>query len=482
MNADRVEWTVDDLARFDQLPVDERRAALQRVRWWRTAPNDDVVRLLTTLAARPALRSPLWTPLVENLVEGLQNAQPSLAPETAAGLADLVLVQPLGPVLVDRIFALLARRGAQAAFPRLLAGLTQPELAVAVLDLANELVRRGLANEHPAADRFDVLIVLLGATADRLDRVAESPAEYATDARALKRLVDDGVALASALCYALALIGRPQAEAALRKALALPHRRLQAEAAHALARIGQPDGVARLVELAADPAARTRVLHYLAELDETERVPAELRTPAARAVGELAAWLALPQRFGMAPQSLEVLDERTWFWPGYEQQQTCWLVRYEYRLPGVARSGVGIVGPLTAALDADLLDLSPEDIYAAYAGSDVEHAELVLEPAATARASLRATAARLEQSPALAEYSGLEPVCIGSCFGDVAAVFLARRSETQGTLLVADDAGGADHLQWYPHTGHARPIGPQLAWAIFVGRKLLRTFNPAQDS
>ena len=50
----------------------------------------------------------------------------------------------------------------------------------------------------------------------------------------------------------------------------------------------------------------------------------------------------------------------------------------------------------------------------------------------------------------------------------------ARRGGQPGTLIVDDDGKFA----WYTAGSASRPIGPDVAYWIHTGRKLLATFNP----
>ncbi len=376
-----------------------------------------------------------------------------------------------------------ATRGtlAQALFPRLLDGLAHPQLAAPVLDLANYLTRQGIEPVHPASSRARQLTALLGDLSQSLARLEESPPEDAASAVELSRRVASQVALAVSLCDALALIGDKGAIGKLNQALALAHRRLRTEAAAALARLGDDDGAAELVKLAEEPVARLRVLAFAGELGLTDRIDPKWQTPQARAEAQLAVWLAEPTQFGIPPQKLELFDQRRMFWPGFTGEVDCFLFRFTYQATIAGQgerslSNIGIAGPLAHAFLADLADLSPDDIYAAYAGWQAEHEEIREFEVARLSKSEKLEAERLTRRLRDAGYTAIEPQRMGYFFGDKALVALATREELSG-VTVADFR----EIVFFPQRHSRRPLGPREAYNIYKGRKLLKSFNRSED-
>src|SRR5262249_17257360 len=155
---------------------------------------------------------------------------------------------------------------------------------------ANHLTRTRRVARHPATERADQLIALLGSVVDRLRRLEERPAEFGNSPADLRKVVAEGMPLVIGLCDALAWIGDPRAVGKLTQALELGHRRLRTEAAAALARLDQERGREKLIELTAQPAARLRALAYLEEIGLLDRVPEDRRSAAARAEGQFAEW------------------------------------------------------------------------------------------------------------------------------------------------------------------------------------------------
>jgi hypothetical protein len=416
----------------------------------------------------PLLRFPILRTLA---IDGSAQASATLAD----ALATLPPADPRQAVLsLVPLFQPRSERfdGAAALWPRLLDAVTNPHLAPAVLDLANFAFRRGWVSEHPARSRTTELAALVGSLAGRLAAIEERPADFASTPIELSRIVNDGVTLLVSLCDALALAGDRSVIGKLRQALGLAHRRVQTEAAAALARLGEEEGITHLGELAKEPVARTRVLAYLEEIGKLDTVDSTLRTAESRAQGDLAAWMAQPTRFGVAPNALELIDRTRQHWPGYVDPVECFLFTYDYERGERSAAGVGIAGPMTSALPFDVQDLPPSDIYAMYAGLDAEHPEIF--ETAPDDLSLEQEDAWERVSAALGGqgYEDRELMFWGSFFGEQHAVATATHAGRQGVIVVADD-----HSEWFALPAVATPFGPREAYALFKGRKLLKNFN-----
>ncbi|MBC8351839.1 MAG: HEAT repeat domain-containing protein [Planctomycetes bacterium] len=357
-------------------------------------------------------------------------------------------------------------------FPKLLDALEHQVIAASVIDLANFLFRHGLIDPHPGVARKEQLIPLLGAVVQRLSRMEEDPTEFAETADEIAQQIEDAIALAVALCDALALIGDREAVGKLYQALEVRHRRLHTEAAAALARFGEDAGKAALLALASEPVARLRVLAFAEELDLVDQLEEEFTTSTARGEAELALWLAQPSQMGIPPTQLEVIDMRTQYWPGYDEPIESFLFRFTYQLPDAEYSNVGIAGPLTHAFGADLLDLPPDDIYAAFAGWHVEHEDIFEMDAAALTESQRVEVTRLERTLRDHDYDAVQPTIFGMFLGDKVLVARAVREGHTG-IVVVDDHGPV----WFPARHPSRPIASHEAHCIYKGRRLLRTFN-----
>jgi hypothetical protein len=359
-------------------------------------------------------------------------------------------------------------------FPAALDALAHRSVAAPLLDLANFLFRSGRSGEvHPAAQRREMLVTLLGAVADRLGKFEEDPRSFGDSVEEVQAVLHEAVALGVSLCDTLALVGAEEATPQLFKALELRHRRVQCEAAGALARLGVEEGKERLIALAEEPAARLRVIAYADELGIGDRIAAEYRTDVSRAEAELALWLSQPQHMGVPPSRVEVIDSRLQYWPSFERPIDCFLVRFEYDFGDRSYSNVGITGPTVHAAAADLANLPLEDIYAVYAGWHAEHPEIFQVPADQWNAAQRRLAEPLTEALDRLGFEQIEPVTLGFFLDEHALVARARRDETE-CLVVTDGLETAD----FATEGRQRPMGPDDLWHLYLGRKMLRTFNP----
>jgi hypothetical protein len=383
---------------------------------------------------------------------------------------DSAAMQLLAPLFQER------RQDAAGQFPKLFAALGHPSVAAPVLDLANFLTREKVVPRHPGAAISGQLAALLGEVVQSLQMLQERPPGESDSPAELSRRVARGVALAVSLCDALALIGDPAAIPKFHQALEIGHRRIRTEAAAALARLGEKAGEEELIKLAAEPVARLRVLAYADELGLADKIDAQLATPEARAEAELCVWLAEPTQFGVPPTKCELFDRRRMFWPGYSEPVECFLFRFQYvvTIAGEGErsfSNIGIAGPLAHAFVADLGDLPPDDIYAAFAGWQGAHQEIKEYDVARLSKSEKLEVERLKRRLHDAGYGRIEPQTMGYFFGDKALVATVEREGVPG-VAVADFAD----IAFFPQRS-SRALGPAEAYCIHKGRKLLKSFN-----
>jgi hypothetical protein len=431
----------------------------------------------------PASLIPLVVRLYERLGKAtiaraylLQMLSSSAGPEELAAFVDLVTSDPpedapgvmlsFGPLFQHTDY------DPESLFPRLLDAIAHPAVAASVIDLANYLTRRGLLDAHPGAERRQQLMDLLGAIAQRLGKIEETPDDLADSREALIRQIDDSVALGVALCDGLALIGDREAIAKLYQAFEIRHRRLHTEAAAALARFDEEVGRDALIALAAEPVARLRVLAYAEELELSDQIDEQYRTPAARAESELTLWLAQPSQMGIPPTKLELVDSRNQYWPGYDEPVDCFLLRFIYQVGEAQYSNIGIAGPATHAFAADLQDLPPGDIYAAFAGWQAEHEDIYEYDVNELTEQQRVDVAKLERRLRDDHFDALQPTMLGMFLGDRVLVAKATREGHSG-IAVTD---GYESL-WFANRNPERPIRSLEAICIYKGRRLLRSFN-----
>ncbi|UUO07032.1 hypothetical protein M4951_01670 [Blastopirellula sp. J2-11] len=399
--------------------------------------------------------------------------------EALSQFADLIADDPPNRTAAAAVgFAPLMRDGdfnAEALYPRLLDSLQHLSVAALVLDLSNFLFRTGRLTTHPAAGVSGQLIDLLGGITTRLGKMEETSELTPEKLQVMRAQVSEGVAMAVALCDALALIDDKNAIGKLNQVLELSHRQLQCEAAAALARMGVEEGTKHLAEMAKHPVARLRALKFAEEIDQLESIDEEWKSPVARAEGELALWLSQETQFGLPPHELELVDQRELSWPGFDDPQMCYLFKYAFHMPAGSFHSLGMVGPLTHSFAADLTPWKPEDAYAAFAGWQSEHQDIFeSEPGEWQEAQKQladSLATRLQSEG----YEIIQIIKLGYFFGDVRLVAVVR--QVVGALpgvAVAD----LRTTTFYSSEGTDRPIGPHEAYMMHKGRELLASFNP----
>ena len=437
--------------------------------WLRAGVPNQIATLYTRLPEHFAPRGKLLECLamggtkeeLKLLVDLLRHFPPATDTELDAALVPLFQFHDYDPAVL---------------FPALLECLAHPTLAASVLDLANYLTRQQRVPQHPAESRRHELMVLLGELSHRMQRLEEHPERHVASTEELSRTVAHGVALAVSLCDALALIGDPAAIPKLYQAMELRHRRIRTEAAGSLARLDDKTGREELLKLVSEPVARLRVLSYAEELGLLEQIEPEYQTAAARAEAELALWLAEPVQYGIPPASCELVDQRTLYWPSYEEPRDCFLFRFHYRFQTeegtTSYSNLAIAGPLTKAIAADLTELPVDDAYALFAGWHVDHEDIFEVNSSLLSETQRIELTRLERRLRDDACDQIRPLMLCYFFGEKSLVAHVRRRGEAGIALAAPD-----DLLFFPTAG-PRSLGPQEVLYLYRGRKLLREFNP----
>ncbi len=348
----------------------------------------------------------------------------------------------------------------------------RPQLLGALLDLAGHAWRKRKLKQHPLTHQAARLRELLSGTVGRLARLEENPQQFGDDVASIQKVLNSAIALTVSLCDGLGLIGDQSAEAQLNQALSLSHRRIQTEAAGALARLGKANGRERLVQLAQDPASRLRALAYSDELNIDDPELAQWREPVAMAEAEAVSWLADHERFGVPPAELELVDQRTLYWPSYEDPQNCCLFRFTYHFAQGDLSNLIVAGPLTYAFQADLRSLEMDDVYAVFAGWQAEHEDIYEVPAHLFNSAQRSEAQRLLDGPDHAGIDELKPIALTFFFGERAVLALGQR-DGQPVCTVSDGL----EMVTMPCDKRPTSFSPDLVLALYRGRKLLRSFN-----
>ncbi len=397
-------------------------------------------------------------------------------PEHLQALAELLVEDaPQNWIQVGLVLSPLFQHAGwdvDSMFPRVLDAIQNLAVAGGILDLANHLFRSGQTKRHRCVDRSDDLIPLLGALVAQLEQVEKNPKAFGDTPEQVNQVLSEAIALIVSVCDALALIGVDRAIPQLKLAMELSHRRIQTEAAGALARLEQEEGIDRLIELAAEPSARLRVLAYAEELGLEEKIDDQYQTAASRAESELALWLAQPGQMAVPPSRIELLDHRLQFWPGFDDPIDCFLFRFDYHFAQGDFSNLGIVGPMVHAFSADITHLPVEEAYAAFAGWQAEHEDIYVVGAEHWNAAQRRAADVSVKELEEKGFEAVTPEFLGFFLGEHALVAMASKDDAIG-VCVYDGL----ELVWYPTSGRMRPLTAQDVWQIYMGRKILRTFN-----
>ncbi len=355
----------------------------------------------------------------------------------------------------------------------LIAGATgYSQIASAVYDLSNFYFRHEVIDYHPAEDKLEDLNGLLGQLYQNLNQIESGQVNPRIDREILNRQVSDSVALMVALCDTFALTRYDAASEHIAQAMSLRHRRVQTEAAAALARLGHQEGREALIALVQDPVSRLRVLAYAEEQGFLDQISLEFQGEIAIAESRLAIWLAEPDQMGLAPSRMELLDSREMYWPSYEHPVVCYLFRFWYGTSENAYSNVGICGPMTHALSADMNHLSHDDLYAAFAGWQTTHQEIFYLAVPQAEKLYASQMRRLNGVMMEQEIEDLAIETAASFFGEIVLIGCGTLNGVKGTAI-ADQ----QDITWIPENNEAAPIDSGLAFSLWCGRKLLSAFN-----
>ncbi|QDT07845.1 hypothetical protein K227x_62740 [Rubripirellula lacrimiformis] len=361
----------------------------------------------------------------------------------------------------------------EAVYPAILDALQHPSLASPLLDLANYLYRNGRSPVHPAADRLATLNVLLGEISGRLAQFEENPRSFGDDVDTVQAKLGEAVALAVSLCDTVGMLGDETSIGKLNQTVELKHRRVQCEAAGALARLGDEAGQKRLIELAGEPSARLRAIHYCDELGIGDEIEERYRSDEAKAEAEIALYLSQPTQMGVPPTSVEVVDSKRMLWPSFNDPVDVFLVRFEYNFGERIYSNVGVTGPVTFTMSTDVADFSMADIYAIYAGWHAEHDDIFAVAAEHLNDGQIRVMNALQKHLEHLGYESISPSLLGLFLDEKAGIFTATR-ESKPCVVVTDGLETIDH----PTGGRIRPITPADLFHLYKGRKMLRTFNP----
>ena len=223
-----------------------------------------------------------------------------------------------------------------------------------------------------------------------------------------------------------------------------------------------------------EPVARLRVLAYAQELGLNEEIEEQFSTDEARAEAELALWLAQPENIGFPPTSIELVDRRVQFWPGFDEPIDCFVFRYVYPVNDAVFDNLALVGPVTHGLRARLVDLPIEDVYAIFAGWSAEHEDIYELEIEHDNPAHQSDLARMSRRLTDRGFEHVTPLRWGAFLGDRVLLASATK-EGENVFCVVD----AIDVVWLPERLGKGVFSEVEAYQLYKGSKLLRTFNPA---
>lgn len=354
-------------------------------------------------------------------------------------------------------------------FPRVF-DTANPSILSSALDIANHLFSNHKIDSHPAKERYALFVKLLGEIVQRLGILEENPAKFGDSAESIQRILFDSVSLCVSLCHTMSVIGDPACIGKLNQALDLKHRRIRIEAAFALGKLGEQHGIDALVEMAIDPAVRTRVLAYAEELGCIDKIDEQYRSVLAIAESQLAQWLAQVENMGLPPTRIELLEQRTLPWPGFELPQECFLFRFGYGMRDSEFSNVGFAGPMSKAFSQDLANVSIDDAFAIFAGWDIEHPEVYETPANQLSTSDESTVYEWGQALQGEKFDSVEPAFLAHFFGNRVLVGMGEKGGRQQPF-----AFDGKELVSLPSLSPS-PDALTLTYYLWRGREFFHTF------
>jgi hypothetical protein len=155
------------------------------------------------------------------------------------------------------------------------------------------------------------------------------------------------------------------------------------EAALSAARVGIASGIDVLARLAQNVHHSAQACAYLRELGQDDAIPPIALDPGFEAMAELSQWLAHPCELGHAPERLEVISERTLYWPPESATKTLRLISFQAparETAGTAKRGMGLVGSTTLCLfDLHMAERSPDDVLAIHCYWELDAKGLITE-------------------------------------------------------------------------------------------------------
>jgi len=396
---------------------------------------------------------------LETLTTILTDDPPENADAVAALVARLIYSPPADPTPL---------------FPRLLDAIQHPTNAAPILDLANYYCRNKIVPQHPAVSRHAELAALLGQLVHRMQSLEERKDEQAQ--QDVAKTIDETVALAIGLCDALGQIAEREHIGKLTQAMDLKHRRIRVVAAAALASMDVKEGQKAVVEMAAEPVVRRHAIESADALGLGDQISPEHRGGFAIAEAKLAFWLAQPSQFGIPPTRMEQVDTRTLFWPGFDEPQEMFLIRFDYQIGNGSFSNVGLSGSRVNACAADLTELPADDVFALFAGCDTDHEDVFEVPMEQWTPAHHDEAEKLRTRFATSGYENIQPKLLCFFLGQTSLAAIVEKEGRRAVAVADQDGVLSRRINEAPRSLQAQDVA-----AIYRGRRILHTFNKEDE-
>jgi tetratricopeptide (TPR) repeat protein len=199
------------------------------------------------------------------------------------------------------------------------------------------------------------------------------------------------------------------------------------------------------------------------------------KDPAARAVAELAEWLAFPTELGDYPDEIELVDHRTLLWPPRRKETALWLFRYRARdVWGLDEddTGVGLVGSTTFCLFGyENHRRHPDDVYALHCAWELRNDEHLEQTEEVEDRELHRALAASPGHPGLRDVDPILSVRLRRTVPYPGGEVLLARAEHRGVpgWLVLDGPRSA----FVPADELPEEAAPETVALLHVGRILL---------
>jgi TPR repeat protein len=220
-------------------------------------------------------------------------------------------------------------------------------LCVAYLDFANyQFIYNTVNVKHPFNSKYGIERLT-----EYLNEDSDYPDSYAKSATA-----------------ALPFICKPEQGSLMNLAKGYPTGDIAVQLCWVLVKTGDRDaGIHQLQQWAMDCRYSGIACKMLTELGFCDKIPDQCHEDEFKALSELSSWLEHPCEYNEVPEKLEIMDQKTLYWPPTHDTRTMYVIRYEYSSYNTI--GIGMVGSSTFSVrcfEDELVNWPLIDIYGLY--------------------------------------------------------------------------------------------------------------------